>query len=195
MEGIKETETVDVKTVLLQNFFEGLPEKSLNQPYRIERAALDQLIERGVSIEDLCCEFVRRGFLLHGTGVAELNILEPRQANDEGGHEENLQNAVYATSDPRIPIFMALIWGMSGTSQYSIISSKHEDGSCTEEVHFSATSKFPSDKAGSVYVLPKETFEVAGSDQQFVSSVPAMPLFEIPVKLEDFQYSIEEYKE
>ena len=194
MEGIKKIENIDVKTTSLQSFFDELPEGQ-SETHRITREALDQLIEQGVSVEELCDAFVQRGFLLHGTGMAELNILEPRQANDEGGFEENLKNAVYATDDSRIPIFMALRSGVSGMSHYSITSSKHEDGLYTEEAHFSVTSKFPSDKVGSVYVLPSETFEVAGSDRQFVSSVPVVPLFELPVKLQDFQYPVEEYKE
>jgi len=194
MEGIERVDIGELQAKRLQSFFEELEETD-EVPKRISRDVLDSLIEQGVSVEDLCHEFVRRGFLLHGTGLVNLDILEPRQANDEGGFEENLMNAVYATDDPRIPIFMALRWGMEGRSQYSITSSKHEDGLYTEEAHFSATFDFPSDKIGRVYVLPKDTFEVAGSDRQFISSTPVVPLFELPVMLQDFQYPIKQDKE
>jgi hypothetical protein len=190
MEGFEKREAVSESERIVRNFIENLKE-SIDTPTQVSRESLNQLIEQGVSIEDLCNEFVKQGFVLHGTGISGLEKLEPRQANDEGGYEENLQNAVYATDDPRIPIFMALRWGLSGTSQYSIFSSRQEDGQYTETAHFSAASDIPSDTVGSVYVLPKDTFEVAGSDSQLVSLVSVTPRFELPVTLSDFPYTIE----
>jgi hypothetical protein len=192
-ENLLTNETLDVKTVALRNFFDSLPENQ-SQPCRIDRETLDDLIERGVTVEDVCNEFVRRGFLLHGSGACDVAVLEPRQANDEGGYEENLRNAVYATDDPRIPIFMALRSGIEGQSQYSIIVSEHDDGTSSEEARFSTSFEIPTNKSGSVYVLPRDTFEAAGSDSQFTSLVPVIPAYEIPVTVRDFQYPIEKTK-
>ncbi len=191
MEDLRNTsEEMSTKEKVLAALFENLPEDAEGVA-TIERQEIDRLAEQGVSVEDICHEFVRRGFLLHGTGVSGLDTLEPRQANDEGGYEENIQNAVYATDDYRIPIFMALKSNLSGKSGYSITSSQHEDGTYGENTSFSATFVIPSDKIGYVYVLPKDTFEVAGSDSQFVSYLPVSPRFVIPVTLSDFPYSIE----
>ncbi len=190
MESFEKKEVANERERIVRNFLESLKESN-NAPTQIPRESLDQLIEQGVSVEDLCNEFVKQGFVLHGTGISGLEKLEPRQANDEGGYEENLQNAVYATDDSRIPIFMALRWGLSGTSQYSIFSSRQEDGQYTETARFSAASDIPSDTTGSVYVLPKDTFEVAGSDSQLISLVSVTPRFELPVMLSDFPYTIE----
>ena len=181
------------KEKALTTFFENLPE-SRGEVCAIERQDIERLAEQGVSVEDVCHAFVQRGFLLHGTGLAGLETLEPRQANDEGGYEENLKNAVYAASDPRVSIFMALRWNTTGISEFSINSEHHEDGLNTESTYFATTSDIPSDTIGYVYVLPKDTFEVAGSDSQFVSLVPVHPSYEIPVTINDFQYPIEKIK-
>jgi hypothetical protein len=185
-------EGIDLQKKALTAFFENLPEDS-EGAYIIERQEIDRLIERGVSVEDICHEFVRLGFLLHGTDIT-LNVIEPRQANDEDGHPENMKNAIYATDDYRIPVFMSLSKGINGQSQYSITVSL-ENGVETESVSFTTNFDIPSNKVGYVHVVPNDTFEVSGSDSQFTSDVSVNPRYIIPVLLSDIPYPIEKIQE
>lgn len=195
MKGLENSkETLDRKSKALQRFFGTIPENT-GHLFSIEREALDDLIEQGVSVESVCREFVQRGFLLHGTNRANLEMLEPRQANDEGGYEENLKNGVYATSDPRIPLFVSIVKGISGRSQYSITGSIDPEHGFTESMSFTTTFDVPVDKIGYIYVLPSKTFEISGGSEQLVSNVAVQPAFVLPVTTSDFPYQIEKVKE
>ena len=193
MEEPRDTnEGIYLKKKVLTAFFESFPEHT-EGAYIIERQEIDRLIERGITVEDVCHEFVRRGFLLHGTDIT-LNVIEPRQANDEDGHPENMKNAVYATDDYRIPVFMSLSKGIKGQSQYSITMSL-ENGVEAESVSFTTNFDIPSDKVGYVHVMPSDTFEVSGSASQFTSDVSVNPRYIIPVLLSDIPYPIEKIQE
>ena len=193
MEDLRNTaEETDMKERILNTFFESLPEDT-NNVFRIERQEIDRLAEQGISVEDICHEFVSRGFLLHGTNVM-LDLIDPKQAHDEDGHLENLKNAVYATDDYRIPLFMSLRKGINGQSQYSITTSL-ENGINTESVSFTTNFDIPADKMGYVHILPSDTFEVSGSDTQFTSDVAVKPRFIVPVLLSDITYPIEKVEE
>jgi|GEM_PF-3757758 len=50
---------------------------------------------------------LEQGYLLHGSSVEDVETLEPRQANDASKKSGN-QVAVYAVSDPILPIFYAI---------------------------------------------------------------------------------------
>ena len=180
-------EVIHVKEKVLATFFEKLPEDT-GGVLVIDRQEIERLAEQGISVEDICHEFVRRGFLLHGTNVM-LDVIEPRQANDEDGHLENLKNAVYATDDYRIPVFMSLVKGITGRSQYSITASL-ENGIKTESVSFTTNFDIPDDTVGYVHILPSDSFEVSGSDTQFTSDIAVKPKCIIPVLLSDIHYPI-----
>lgn len=187
-DGINHSEHSDPNKKILDSFFSDLSEEQ-TQPHMIEASELNRLLERGVTIEDLCHEFVRRGFLLHGTGRLITYSLEPRQARDESGHPDNVKNAVYASDDPRVPLFMSLVSGLPGRSRYSITTEILEDKREIESAVFETSHEISADKIGYIYVLPKETFEPAGHGQ-FTSDVPVVPQYIVPITISDFPYSI-----
>jgi hypothetical protein len=115
--------------------------------------------------------------------------LEPRQARDESGHPDNIKNAVYASDDPRVPLFMALVSGIPGRSRYSITVETLDDQTEVESVVFEATFDIPKDRVSYVYVLPKDTFEAAGRGQ-FTSDVPVDTRYILPIIRTDFPYEI-----
>ncbi len=179
----------DVKAAALKNFFDNLPQSNNGEAYKINRESVELLESAGVTMEMFCSGFVQRGYLLHGTGAGNFAELEPRQAKDEDGTPENVRNAVYATTDPRIPIFMALISRINGRSRYSITAVFDDGETGSEIVNFETSFSIPEDKEGYIYVLPGHTFEPAGADQ-FTSPVSVKPAYVIPVKLSDFLYPI-----
>jgi hypothetical protein len=182
------------KANLLGQFFLDLPPLNVRQPFAVDHKILDSLVEAGVTVENLLQEFVRKGFFLHGSGEPNLIALEPRLAADEDDNPDNARNAVYATTDSRIPIFMALVAKLRGRSGYSINRMNVDGESVTESVVFRTNFVIPEDKVGYIYVLPVDTFEPAGGDQ-FTSPEPVVAYCILPVQLADFQYPIERIEE
>ncbi len=187
-----ETEQIEGPEESLRNFFESLPSQNENV-YEIPRASIDALVERGVSVEKICQEFVQRGFLLHGTGVKGITKLEPRQAWCESGRPENCQNAVYSSDEPRIPLFMSIVTAVRSnnkSSGYNISVSFDEKGVATETATFYCSVPIPPDVEGVVYILPGENFRPAGGNQ-LVSFDTVSVAYAIPTRKEDFMYPIE----
>lgn len=192
----QKTEQLERPEEPLQNFFESLPSHDENV-YEIPRSTVDALVERGVSVEKICQEFVQRGFLLHGTGVKGITELEPRQSRCESGLPENCQRAVYASGDVRIPLFMSIVGAVSSDSKssgYTIDVAVDDGGNSTEAIKFSCNVPIPTDIEGVVYVLPAEKFQQAGHGQS-VSLETVRVAYALPIRPEDFPYPIEQVNE
>jgi hypothetical protein len=61
-DGINQSEHKDTNKRILDSFFSDLSEEQ-TQPHMIEAGELSRLFERGITLEDVCREFVQRGFL------------------------------------------------------------------------------------------------------------------------------------
>jgi hypothetical protein len=170
-------------------FFDTLPRVEAGATYRIPRQEIDSLIEKGVSVEMVASEFVRRGYFIHGSaaGVARL---EPRQSLCLSGDPDNCQTGVYGSILPSVSLFHAIKGqgrGVTGTS----IHTTEEDGIITHSVQFEADHVIPEDTKGFVYILPGDTFARAGDGGQFVSPVAVVPAYVIEVERKDFMHPIE----
>lgn len=136
---------------------------------------------------------LENNYLLHGTSIEEVEMLEPRQANDASKKSGN-QTAVYAVDDPILPLFYAIkdrkrLRGMV-RSGYSIDDKGNKiyrfqiDGTRSEENPW---------KNGVVLVLPKSSFEQTKDDNgkstsEWVSYEPVVPVARLRVTPEDFPY-------
>ncbi len=136
---------------------------------------------------------LENGYLLHGSSVEDTEALEPRQANDASKKSGN-QKAVYAVSDPILPLFYAIkdrnrLHGMvrSGysTDDQGVKTYSFEiDGTLSEKDPW---------KNGVVYILPKENFVQTTDNQgkstsEWVSYESVTPAARLRVTPEDFPY-------
>ena len=137
--------------------------------------------------------------LLHGSCEQGIQILEMNQANCQSKEFGNLE-AVYATSDPILPIFYAIRDVQGVGFRYRVISgvTRRFDSSGKEERTYNF-KLHPIDlaskpwAAGAVYLLPKHTFKQGTNDkgqliEEWVSMVPVVPLAELRVEPSDFPY-------
>ena len=135
-----------------------------------------------------------KNVLLHGSANQNLEVLEPRQANDAAKKSGN-KNAVYGVTDPVLPIFYAIqdrkklegviesginIDGETGKSEYKlrIPKSAQETQSWTN---------------GVIYIFDKNQFRPEQNDNgeasgEWTSDVPLKPIAKLEVKPEDFKY-------
>lgn len=133
------------------------------------------------------------GYLLHGSSVEDIGLLEPRQANDAAKKSGN-QTAVYAVSDPVLPLFYAIkdkkkLHGM-------VHSGSSTDDQGIKTYHFEIDGKLSEEnpwKNGVIYVLPRESFTQSADDHgeltgEWVSSGPVSPAARLRVTPEDFPY-------
>jgi hypothetical protein len=128
-------------------------------------------------------------FLFHGTNSAEIEELEPRQANCRAKNFGNLK-AVYATTDPVLPIY------------HSVFNKKYFSGRSSSGVEsgnkyvFKVDGKFGDNKTwtnGCVYILDKSKFEQGTDDEgspidEFACREPVKPLAKLLTESEDFPY-------
>jgi hypothetical protein len=128
---------------------------------------------------------VSRGFLLHGSNEPAIDEFRTRQTFD--AHSAPI-NAVFASDDAIWPLYFAVVnrpvaqsyinWcehPNNGTSRYlfSIGSDPRDDSSWTN---------------GTIYVLPRETFEPTPDSRELVSSVPVRPRARLTVGPRDFPF-------
>jgi len=147
----------------------------------------------------LCWLADTQDVLLHGSGSADIEEFEPRQADDVG--EFGARLAVYAASDGLWPMYFAIV---DRTVVGSLVNaSMHvldDDGRLTGSYYY----YFSVDRdalavgawrSGSVYVLPRETFEAQPEEvwdgrrlasTQWASAVAVRPLARVDVRPEDF---------
>lgn len=136
---------------------------------------------------------LERGYLLHGSSAEEVEMLEPHQANDASKKSGN-QRAVYAVSDPILPLFYAIkdrkrLHGMV-RSGYST----DDEGNKTYSFQIDgARSEKNPWKNGIVHILPKESFIRTTDDageltNEWVSHEPVSPVARLRVTPDDFPY-------
>lgn len=197
--------------------FETLPNISYNQPeqetektrqfnelFERSRAPVEEgsipVIEYNLPYpkEDFFSFLVEeKNVLLHGSPHENMNVLEPRQANDSSKQFGN-KEAVYAVTDPVLPIFYAIQdrtkLGKSviesgfieddETNQKDYIFKIHKDKNMTE------TNPW---KTGVVYIVERSTFSQGTNDQgsalgEWASETPVKPIAKLEVSPEDFRF-------
>ncbi len=136
---------------------------------------------------------LEQGYLLHGSSAEGVEALEPRQANDTSKKSGN-QTAVYAVSDPVLPLFYAI---KDRKRLRGMVQSGHNtDENGVKTYHFqidgTQSEKDPW-KNGVVYVLPKESFAQSVDDEghltgEWASHMPVSPVARLRVTPEDFPY-------
>ena len=136
--------------------------------------------------------------LLHGSGSADIEEFEPRQADDVG--EFGARLAVYAASDGLWPMYFAVA---DRTVVRSLVNAAlhvvDDDGRRTGSYYYFSVNRdalaVGAWRPGSVYVLPRETFEAQPEEvseglrlasTQWASAVPVRPLARVDVRPEDF---------
>ncbi|MDP3697262.1 MAG: hypothetical protein Q8R55_04525 [Candidatus Taylorbacteria bacterium] len=164
---------------VLQNKSEGIPTIDYNLQYPKEDF-LKFLVEN-------------KNVLLHGSPNRDLEVLEPRQANDTAKESGN-KKAVYAVTDPVMAIFFAI---QNREKINGTIESGTWDNPETGEQEYKF--KIPKNTQatfwtqGVIYIFDKNNFTTekdnAGhSSGEWTSDSTAKPIAKIEIKPEDFQY-------
>jgi hypothetical protein len=142
-----------------------------------------------------------RPVLFHGTGLTELQLVEPRQSNDTNTF--GAQNAIYATEDGIWAMFFAIL--DRSFPQLSLINAaariRQPSGEWSKPYYFFSITQAalarPIWSPGAIYILPKEHFEqdpmesAKGYDVQvphWASPKAAVPLARLLVAPEDFPF-------
>jgi hypothetical protein len=140
------------------------------------------------------------GLALHGSGDPNIEVFEPRQANDLGTFGN--QKAVYAAGDGIWAMFFAIVDRARVASVtnacFRLVGA---DGTVGEPLYLFSVSQsaLPSKpwRRGTVYVLPKESFvteeplrfgELEARIPHLASFEPVTPLARISVVPEDFPF-------
>jgi hypothetical protein len=147
----------------------------------------------------LCWLADTQDVLLHGSGSADIEEFEPRQADDVG--EFGARLAVYAASDGLWPMYFAVVdRNVVGSLVNASMHVLDDDGRHTGSYYYYFSVDRDALAAGawrpgSVYVLPRETFEAQPEEvweglrlasTQWASAVPVRPLARVDVRPEDF---------
>jgi hypothetical protein len=131
--------------------------------------------------------------LLHGSNNADIRRFEPRQALD--ATEIGSQKAVYAASDPLVPIWFAVIdrTRSYGSEPFAISSLQRwrETGAGQRiKVYYFAVSAEALRQqpwtTGTVYILPRHTFMPDAAETQWLSREPVVPLARLRLEPADF---------
>lgn len=179
-------------------------------------AALDALLDAALAAGDgapipydlpapkwqfVCYAAERQALAWHGSGVPDIALFEPRQANDL--NDFGNQKAVYAASDPLWAMFFAIVdrdrYPLSVTN--ACIRLADEAGQIHGPYYvFSVSRAFlPQQpwRTGTLYLLPRGTFQDQpampfGSSQvhiaQLASFAPVRPLARLTVSPADFPF-------
>jgi hypothetical protein len=128
-------------------------------------------------------------YVFHGS-TENLNILEPRQAQNKNKRTEKMEYcgspAIYATPYADVAIFAALIKNNAKNVK--------EDNECEmdlENLHFSATQNLLDDAkkiVGKVYILDKSKFQLVGAE--FSSDKEVVPIAIMKVTADDLPENI-----
>jgi hypothetical protein len=129
---------------------------------------------------------VRHGFVLHGSNEPAIDEFRTRQTFN--AHDVPI-DAVFASDDAIWPLYFAVV---NRPVAQSYINWCEHPGNGTSRYLFSIGSD-PNDDAswttGTIYVLPRETFEpTPGGSRELVSLVPVRPRALLTVEPEDFPY-------
>jgi hypothetical protein len=123
---------------------------------------------------------IRRGFLLHGSNSAEIAEFEPRGNFD--AHNVRHVQGVFASDDAIWPIYFATA-DRTGGGRGLINWCEHVRGGAR---YLFALEGEPSWIDGTVYALPRETFEATPASRELVSFVAVRPRLRVPVSPADF---------
>jgi hypothetical protein len=143
-----------------------------------------------------------RDVVLHGSQVAGIEVVEPRQAHDIKSFSN--QRSIYATTDGIWVIYFAII-DRKKYSPLSLFNSCFRAGVLPDQLSepfyfFSITHSALLQKPwceGAVYILPRQSFEqeaaqhMQGVDVVFphwISASPARPIAFMPVGPQDFPF-------
>jgi hypothetical protein len=162
-----------------------------------DRAAFDQLLERTPAGSEVDYDLpqpkwwflhhlVTHGFVLHGSNEPAIGEFRTRQTFN--AHDVPI-DAVFAADDAIWPIYFAVV---NRPVAKSYINWCEHPGNGTSRYLFSIGSD-PGDDAswvtGTIYVLPRETFEpTPGGSRELVSLVPVRPRARLTLEPEDFPY-------
>lgn len=165
---------------VLKNQGESIPTIEYNLPYPKE--------------EFLKFITENKNVLLHGSANQNLEVLEPRQANDAAKKSGN-KNAVYGVTDPVLPIFYAI---QDRKKLQGVIESgiNIDDETGKSEYKFSIPKSAQGTQPwsnGIVYLFDKSLFHPEKDDNdepsgEWTSDVPVRPLAKLEVRPEDFRY-------
>lgn len=132
--------------------------------------------------------------VLHGSDKKDIEILEPKQANDRAKEFGN-KIGVYAVPDSTLSIFYAI---KNREKISGLIVSGVESDSDTKEkkYEFKMSKKVLDTKPwtnGMVYILDKHNFQQGVDDSgelidEWVSEMPIKPLAKLEVQPEDFRF-------
>lgn len=161
-----------------------------------DRAAFDALLEAtpdgGTIAYDLpqpkwwlLHHLVERGFLLHGSNEGAIDEFRTRQTFD--AHDTPI-DAVFATDDAIWPLYFAVV---NRPVARSYINWCEHPGNGRSRYLFSIGSD-PSDPAswtdGTIYVVPRDTFEPTPASRELTSRTPVRPRARVPVSPADFPF-------
>jgi hypothetical protein len=161
-----------------------------------DRADFDRLLERtpaGGEVDyDLpqpkwwfLHHLVTHGFVLHGSNEPAIDEFKTRQTFD--AHDVPI-DAVFASDDAIWPMYFAVV---NRPVAKSYINWCEHPGNGTSRYLFSIGSD-PREAAswttGTIYVLPRETFEPTPASRELVSRVPVRPRARLTVEPEDFPF-------
>jgi hypothetical protein len=136
--------------------------------------------------------YSKQGYLFHGSPNGEIEILEPRPANDiDRNNEFNNDNAIFATDNLTSSIIFGVVsrdylpedikrfmWATNWATENGVTE-------VTAKVHESWKFFIENYGKGYVYVLSTETFkEKSGSQRKSKESVK--PIDKVDVNLNDF---------
>jgi hypothetical protein len=167
-----------------------VPHPVLSRP---DEEAFDALLERtpegGVVDYDLpqpkwwfLHHLVRRGYLLHGSNEPEIEEFRTRQNFDAHGKPVD---ALFASDDAIWPLYFATV---NRPVAQSYINWCEHVGRASRYI-FSIGSD-PRDEAswtsGTIYLLPRTTFEATPDSRELVSRVPVRPRARLRVEPDDF---------
>lgn len=135
-----------------------------------------------------------RNVLLHGSSNLDLEMLEPKQANDREKSSGN-KNAVYCVADPVLPIFYAI---RDRSKIEGLIESGVGKNPETGELEYkfrmpqNALDKKPWSN-GAVYIFESNKFHPEKNDNgessgEWISEVPVKPIAKLEVGPEDFRF-------
>jgi hypothetical protein len=161
-----------------------------------DRAEFDRLLERtpagGKVNYDLpqpkwwfLHHLVTHGFLLHGSNQGEIDEFKTRQTFD--AHDVPI-DAVFASDDAIWPIYFAVV---NRPVAKSYINWCEHPGNGTSRYLFSIGSDPRTESSwttGTIYALPRVTFEPTPASRELVSRVPVRPRARLTVEPEDFPF-------
>jgi hypothetical protein len=129
---------------------------------------------------------VTHGYVLHGTNERAIDEFRTRRNFD--AHNVREVDAVWATDDAIWPLYFAVV---NRPVAQSYINWCEHPGNGTSRYLFSIGSdpKAPESWAtGTVYVLPRDTFEPTPDSRELTSTVPVRPRARLTVEPEDFPF-------